>query len=1208
MTRGIRYPVYRRRVCFALISTVVVLWSAGARRACAQCDAVLSPPAPESGQAFGAATGISGELVAVGAPATDFDGVDSGAVYLFRRNGTGWDPSGILVPEDPSPFAHFGASVAVFKHRVVVGAPGDGQSGFGAGAAYIFEPVGTDWSQTAKLTAFDARGGEQFGSAVAMRGDRIVVGAPFDAERGFNSGAVYVLSRFGDRWMHEAKLTTAETVGAAQLGGSVALGDDLVLIGARSDNAGGSASGSAFLFRRANGKWIQEARLVSADAAPMDFFGWSVALHDDRALIGARLSNTFGPLVGAAYLFERTESGWVPGPSLALAHEGQAFAARIGSFGRRVALSEHVAVVAGDSVRDEGRASVALQVFRRNEAEWAPQESLTVFAGQDVQQFGPGLALDGEVAVVGAPWDDVTGSASGLARIITLDIHRADCNQDGVADECESDFDDDGWVECDNCPGVPNANQADVDEDGLGDACDNCPEIANSAQSDSDRDGTGDACDNCPGIVNIDQRDSDGDGRGDECDPCPFDSLDDEDQDGVCGDVDRCAGGDDCSDSDADFVPDHCDNCPFLFNRRQADCDFDGVGDACMIAECRSGDAFCQDCNANDIPDSCDRRGTVNQKLMVSDATGRQTTGISVAIDGEYLVLGANGDLDRGQFTGAAYVFRLIDGAWVEEQKLFADDGVTLDRFGEAAAIDGEWIAIGAPFRRDDTIRGGAVYLFRLGDSGWHQAAKLRAPNPAHDDLFGSELALDGDRLVVGANLDDELGTNAGAVYVYRLDFDQWGLEAKLLPSDGEAGDRFGVSVDIHDDRIVAGSLFDDDLGIEDPGSVYVFARQGGRWNQEAKLLALDPEEDARFGFSVAINGNRIVAGAFRDEGEATGPFAVFDGIQDRGAAYVFVRDSKTWRQEAKLTSPNPMSDAFFGIGVSLDGDVIAVGASGDTALGIEPEGNEGAMYLFYRDGLGWVPQGKQSAPDAQVFDAFGAAVAVSGRWAVAGARGNDDFGPGTGSAYTVNIISDCNSNGVPDSCDLESGSSLDENEDEVPDECSVVPFNDRCVDAPLVFVGQQASVDGWLATESPTDLGFCCAGDGRSRPLGFHTVWYRFVATDASVELSTCAGDARDTMLNLYVARDRTSRFSACESLRPIACADDFEGCGPDGRGARICVQGLDPGTVYWVILAAKTPEDAGGYQLEITAPCSRDDATCPAHPGLGRRPWKDD
>lgn len=163
--------------------------------------------------------------------------------------------------------------------------------------------------------------------------------------------------------------------------------------------------------------------------------------------------------------------------------------------------------------------------------------------------------------------------------------------------------------EIDNCPNVPNPDQADADQDHVGDACDNCPTVVNPNQQDVDNDGVGDACDNCPTTANPGQENADGDPFGDACDSCPSLPNDwgDIDQDGIPDGCDNCPDLPNTNQADADLdgFGDACDNCPSVANATQADTDFDGIGDSCDNCPTTSNPAQL-DQDFDTIGDACD--------------------------------------------------------------------------------------------------------------------------------------------------------------------------------------------------------------------------------------------------------------------------------------------------------------------------------------------------------------------------------------------------------------------------------------------------------------------------------------------------------------------------------------------------------------------------------------------------------------------------
>ena len=224
-------------------------------------------------------------------------------------------------------------------------------------------------------------------------------------------------------------------------------------------------------------------------------------------------------------------------------------------------------------------------------------------------------------------------------------------------------------------------------------------------------------------------------------------------------------------------------------------------------------------------------------KLLASDGAEGDFLGWSVVINGNTVVVGAIDDDDNGIDSGAAYVFERDQGGignWGQVTKLLASDGTTLDRFGNSVAISGDTVVVGAPSDDDKGEDSGATYVFERDQGGignWGQGAKLLASDDAAADRFGVSVAISGDTMVVGAVFDGDNGIDSGSAYVFERDqggTDNWSQVTKLLASDGAEGDAFGFSVAINGDTVVVGADFDDDNGINS-GSAYVFERnQGG--------------------------------------------------------------------------------------------------------------------------------------------------------------------------------------------------------------------------------------------------------------------------------------------------------------------------------------------------------------------------------------------
>ena len=378
-------------------------------------------------------------------------------------------------------------------------------------------------------------------------------------------------------------------------------------------------------------------------------------------------------------------------------------------------------------------------------------------------------------------------------------------------------------------------------------------------------------------------------------------------------------------------------------------------------------------------------------KLTASDAAALDFFGEPVAISGDTLVTGAQGDDDAAPSSGSAYVFRRGSTAWSVEAKLTASDAAENDFFGHSVAISGDTIVVGADLDGDAGDFSGSAYVFQRSGTAWNEEAKLTAGDAAADDRFGESVAISGDTVVVGAWFNDDADVDSGSAYVFQRNGTDWSQQAKLTPSDAAASDLFGVSVAISGDTVVVGAWLDDDAGA-DSGSAYVFQRSGTAWSEQAKLTASDAAAGDVFGVSVAISGDTVVVGAYGND----------DAGPDSGSAYVFQRSGTAWSEQAKLTAGNAAEGDLFGRSVSVGGDIAVVGAVGEDVAGPD----SGSAYVFRRNGTAWwSEQAKLTASDAAAEDLFGRSVAVSGDTVVAGAVGGSDAGLQSGSAYVFEVF-----------------------------------------------------------------------------------------------------------------------------------------------------------------------------------------------------------
>lgn len=393
---------------------------------------------------FGLSVALSGNTALIGATRNDELGSDAGAAYVFVRSGTSWAPQAKLLAPDGAANDSFGTAVAIAGDTAVVTATGNDGASSDTGAAYVFVRTGTAWALQAKLTAGDAIAADQIGVSVALTGDTVVVGATNTDDRGERSGSAYVFTRTGTAWTQQTKLLASDGVEFDQFGISVAASGDSAIVGAWGDDDNGLSSGSAYVFTRAGTAWTQQAKLLAGDGVAIDEFGISVALDGDTALIGAVFNDARAADSGAAYVFTRTGAAWIQQAKLS-PDDG----AESDTFGNSVALQGDVAVIGSPN---DGSATGSAYVFARTGTTWTQEAKLLASDGASLDFLGVWVALSGDTAIAGALGDDDAANSAGAAYIYTLTPAAPNGSTCTSNAQCGSGFCTDG-VCCDTACG-----------------------------------------------------------------------------------------------------------------------------------------------------------------------------------------------------------------------------------------------------------------------------------------------------------------------------------------------------------------------------------------------------------------------------------------------------------------------------------------------------------------------------------------------------------------------------------------------------------------------------------------------------------------------------------------------------------------------------------------------------------------------------------
>ncbi len=363
--------------------------------------------------------------------------------------------------------------------------------------------------------------------------------------------------------------------------------------------------------------------------------------------------------------------------------------------------------------------------------------------------------------------------------------------------------------------------------------------------------------------------------------------------------------------------------------------------------------------------------------------------GQQVSISGDTLVVGAPG----AGGTGSAFVFTKSGGNWTEQAVLVASNAEADDLFGKNVDISGDSIIIGAPLEdsngtgedNNENSSAGAAYIFTRTGTTWSQQAYLKPSTPAANDLFGTAVGIENGTAVVSANLEDTTADDSGAAYVFLRNGTTWSQEAIIKASDAAKSDNFGTSLSLSGEKLAVGAN----------GAAYVFSRSGTTWTQDGPAItAGDGDPDDFFGFDVALDGDTLAVGSFLEDSNAQGidGSEADDNAPNSGAVHIFTRGASSWDQQAYIKASDTTDENQFGKRVALLGNSLAISSD-------QRNNKAGAVYYFTRSGTTWTENSIKTANTPADDDLYGSDVAISAGAIAIGAKGQRS---NTGAVYIL--------------------------------------------------------------------------------------------------------------------------------------------------------------------------------------------------------------
>lgn len=945
---------------------------------------------------LGTSIAAHGTTVIIGAPYHDVSGeTNSGAAYIYVQNGTSWTQQAKLAPAYywQNDYDQHGVFVALENDTALVGQTE------GSGSVTVYTRSGTTWSVQQTITMGDTvTGGAR---SVAISGETFVSGSPGASS---NKGEAYVYVRNGTAWAQQAKLTASDGAASDYFGKSVDISGNTVVISAYGDDDRGDGSGSAYVFERTGTSWTQTMKLTGSDSDANDEFGSAVSINPTQTIaIGSRFAPTpKGTTGGATYLFAKNGTVWQQQAKL-YADEtivnGDQYGASVDLYGDLLAIGAPI----------DGTYAGAVYLYQLGQSGWSLVQKVTETPVTMNTSYGSSVGIADSILAVGAFEDDTVNTASygnagsgfvnshGATRTPYLGSPIAGATFTSTQATLKWDangFDvSDWWIYVGYSLGTPFILDTGIlSANVLSTTVSNLPSNGSMV------------------YIRLWYR--------------------------LQGDltwyykdyqVKAVSPSTPVLLSPSNDTTLSSDSVTFSWNAN-----YSNVTAWWITMGPVKGTAFDYDSGSiasNDTSHIATGLPTASQiiyarfwyqlngtwsyierrlfsqnwtpptqlaqtsKHKASDGAAGDYFGNSIAIDNDWLIVGAPYDQPYGAGSGSAYFYQRSGTTWVQKQRVdgTATYGSTGDRFGTSVAIDGSRAVVGAYADFGKVTKSGTAYVYERSGTTWSYGARLSASDGASYDEFGYAVAVKGNTIAIGAPGRVYSGSylDAGGYYIFLRSGASW-TQNKSYTHPGLNLDSMGQSIALADaNTMVIGMPKRQVVSTYGVGAVSTWSYSGTAWTQTQFITPTSYVSYQYFGSAVAVDGSFLVIGSYGDSSDG-----------GTGSAYVYEKPGTSWTFNTKLTDFDRKSGDNFGSSVAVSGNTIVVGSPGKDLTG----SNSGAAFVFTRKGTGWKENARLTANDAAASDAFGNAVAIDGETCFVAAFNDDDPSADSGSSYRFEL------------------------------------------------------------------------------------------------------------------------------------------------------------------------------------------------------------